>query len=244
MLLQVALLQQCMQFGYGADEIYDFFKKYAKNIKYFDVKNILKLVSGLIIKKEITITGLTNGNKLENYIKEKCAEKGVYNIKQIKFPLYITSVDLMNGDIYFFTNSKCPNKEKLKLVKDIEICKAVRASCSFPGIFEPVKWNGTELIDGGIRENIPWKVLKDCGCDEVISVVFKNKHKKDCDKNMISVIDSAKEYLSDELLQYEISGSDNIIEVETSGINLLDYSKVDYLYRLGYEMAMKKIKTF
>jgi len=233
-----------MQYGYHADEIYCFFKEYARNIKYYDIKNILKLISGLIIKREIIITGLTNGNKLEKYIREKCKEKGIININQIQFPLYITSVDLMNGNIYFFTNSNCPNRNKLKLVKDIDICKAVRASCSFPGIFEPVKWKGTELIDGGIRENIPWKVLKDCGADEVISVVFKNKQKTDCDKNMIAVIDSAKEYLSDELLEYEISGSDNIIEIETSGINLLDYTKVDYLYNLGYQMAIKKIKSF
>ena len=37
-------------------------------------------------------------------------------------------------------------RTKEQIEKDIEICKAVRASCSFPGIFEPVKWNGTAWI--------------------------------------------------------------------------------------------------
>ena len=121
--------------GYTTDNIYKFFKKYAKDVKYVDLKNIFKLISGLIIKNEITITGLTDGKKLEKYMMEECSKKGIRSIKDIKFPLFISSVDLMNGDTYIFTNSKCPLQDKLKLISDIDIAKAVRASCSFPRNF-------------------------------------------------------------------------------------------------------------
>lgn len=225
--------------GYTPDEIYEFFKKYAKDVKYVDAKNILKLVSGLIMKNKISIKGLTAGKKLEKYMRDECAEKGIKNIKDIKFPLFISSVDLRNGDTYIFTNSKCPKQDKLKLVTDIDVAKAVRASCSYPGIFEPVEWNGTELIDGGIKENVPWQVMKNCGADKVISVVFKTSSKKECCKNLINVIDCSFGYLKDELFDYEIKGSGELIEIETSGISLLDYTKVDYLYELGYKIAKK-----
>ena len=58
--------------GYNADEIYKFFKKYAKDIRYVDLKNIFKLIYGLILKNEIAITGLTVGKKLEEYVKKMC----------------------------------------------------------------------------------------------------------------------------------------------------------------------------
>ena len=142
---------------------------------------------------------------------------------------------------YIFTNSNCPSKDNLKLVNDIEISKAVRASCSYPGIFEPVKWNGTELIDGGVKENIPWRVLKNCGADKVICVIFKSTKKEPNYNSILNVIESSFGYLNQELFDYEIKGSGEIIEIETEGINLLDSSKVDYLYNLGYEKAMKEL---
>lgn len=46
----VATLYAC---GYQADEIYKLFKKYCKEIKYVDYKNIIKAIWGLLIKKKL-----------------------------------------------------------------------------------------------------------------------------------------------------------------------------------------------
>lgn len=228
--------------GYKADEIYDFFKKYAKDIRYVDLKNIFKLTFGLITKNEITITGLTAGKKLEEYVKKMCLKKGIASIRDVNFPLYISSVDLKNGNTYIFTNTKCLSKDDLILVNDIDIGLAVRASCSYPGVFEPVKWNNTELIDGGIRENVPWKVMKNCGADKVMTVVFKGKEKKNCCKNLISVLECSLGYLTNELYRYEINGCDNVLSIETSDVGLLDSNKVDELYEEGYKLGKEYVK--
>lgn len=42
----VASLYAC---GYSVSEIYDIFKKYAKKIKYFDGKNVVKFVKDLVL---------------------------------------------------------------------------------------------------------------------------------------------------------------------------------------------------
>ena len=223
--------------GYNADEIYKFFKKYAKDIRYVDLKNIFKLIYGLIFKNEIAITGLTAGKKLEEYVKKMCMKKGIANIRDINFPLYISSVDLKNGSTYIFTNTKCMSRNDLVLINDIDIAKAVRASCSYPGVFEPVKWDNTELIDGGIRENVPWKVMKNCGADKVMTVVFKGKGKKNCCKNLINVLDCSLGYLNNELFKYEINGCDEVLSIETGDIGLLDSDKVDELYEEGYRLG-------
>ena len=45
--------------------------------------------------------------------------------------------------------------------------RAVRASCSYPGVFSPCPYQNTELIDGGIRENVPWRETKEVGAEAV-----------------------------------------------------------------------------
>ena len=41
--------------GYNSDEIYEIFKKYINNINYFEIKNIINLILGILIKRKIII---------------------------------------------------------------------------------------------------------------------------------------------------------------------------------------------
>lgn len=51
-----------------------------------------------------------------------------------------------------------------------EIAKAIRASCSVPGVFTPCRRNGRLLVDGGAVNNLPVSVVRQMGADYVISV--------------------------------------------------------------------------
>ncbi len=223
--------------GFSPGEIYKFFKKYAKDIKYVDASNIIKLIFGILTGSGITINGLTKGKSLENNIRKECAKKDIQSIKDIKFPLYISSVNLGSGNTYIFNNQKSKIYKKFELIDNIDIATAVRASCSYPGVFTPVKWNGCTFVDGEIRENTPWEVLKIEGADKTICVTFKDTTKKSCCKNLINVIDCSIGYLNSELKDYELIGSGETIEIKTSDISLLEYSKVDELYQIGYKTA-------
>ena len=63
--------------GYTPEDIYLFFKKYAKSATKFNVGNIFKLIYGILFKSKIIITGLNNGNYLEKIIDIKLSEKNV-----------------------------------------------------------------------------------------------------------------------------------------------------------------------
>ena len=235
--------------GYKPKEIYELFKKYSKDIGYIDNKNILKLIFGLIFKRKIIINGLNSGNKIEKIINEACERKGVNNIKQIKMPIIIPSVDLNNGMLYVFTSKKhrYTYSDEIEYNYDINIGKAVRASCCYPGVFSPCIYKNKELIDGGIRENVPWKELKCIGADKVISSVFEKELNVKKDRNIIEVIISSIDILSHELSNYELIGADYLLEIKTKAISLLDFKKIDCLYELGYKTAkekMHKLKEF
>lgn len=229
--------------GYDYKNIYLLFKKYSKKIKYIDGKNILKLIYGILIKRKIIINGLNSGEIIEEIINEAASEKNVQKISDIKIPLIIPSVDVHNGKIYFFTsqNKRTRFSDKIIYNSNINIGKAVRASCSYPLVFSPCKFNDTELVDGGVRENIPWKGLKEIGADKVISVVFDKEADGKCCKNVIEVVSSSLDILNHELYNYEVSGADYLLKIKTKNISLLDMEKIDQLYKLGYETTKKNI---
>ena len=229
--------------GFCADEIYTLFKKYCKKIKYIDFWNIIKLIYGLIFKQKIIIDGLNSGKEIEKLINDIAKEKNIQDISQLHFPLVIPSVNMYNGKVTCFTSYK--NKKRYLsntiFINHINIGKAVRASCSYPVVFSPCEFNNTSLIDGGIRENTPWKELKEIGTDKVISVVFKEIFDKECCMNIIDVAARSIGLLSNELSNYEWNGTDYLLEIYTEKIGLLDMDKIEELYGIGYETAKKHI---
>ena len=227
--------------GYTPDEIYELFKKYCKKIKHVDFKNVLKLLMGMVLKRSIIIDGLNSGETIEKVINEAASKKGISNLNQIKNNLLIPSVELNTGMLYMFSsiNNREIYSDEIKYIYDINIGKAVRASCSYPGVFSPCVFDDDELIDGGIRENIPWKEAKANGADKVFCVKFENKKKAKCRKNIIDVLTGSIDILCHELSNYEIDGADYMLTLRTKNISLLDCSKIDELYELGYKEGKK-----
>ena len=232
--------------GYNSDEIYEIFKKYINKINYFEIKNVIKLIFGILIKRKIIITGLNSGKKIEKLINKECAKKEINNINQINKKLLIPCVNLKNGDVHIFSSIKNKNRKEYSdniiYENNINIGKAVRASCSYPGVFSPCIIEDNYMVDGGIRENVPWKELKECGAQKVISIVFQNEIKEKNKIDMFDVISGSMELLCRELSNYELNGADYLIKIKTKNIQLLDKTKLDYLYNLGYIETKGKIK--
>lgn len=232
--------------GYNSDEIYEIFKKYINKINYFEIKNIINLILGILIKRKIIITGLNSGKKIEKLINKECAKKEINNINQINKKLLIPCVNLKTGDVHIFSSIKNRNRKEYSdniiYENNINIGKAVRASCSYPGVFSPCIIEDNYMVDGGIRENVPWKELKECGAQKVISIVFQNEIKEKNKIDMFDVISGSMELLCRELSNYELNGADYLLKIKTKNIQLLDKTKLDYLYNLGYIETKGRIK--
>ena len=226
--------------GYKPDEIYDIFKKYCKDIKYVDIKNVFKLIFGIITTGSIIIDGLNSGKSINKLINKMCNKKEIYNISDIKMPLAIPSVNMNTGEVVCFTSSKMRAfSDNTVFINDAKIGNAVQASCSFPAVFSPCDYKNCKLVDGGIRENVPWREVKFLGADEVISVVFENEVDNSCFKNLIDVTSRSYELMCKELSKYELRGEEHIIKIKSEKVSLLDMIKLDEFYEKGYEEAKR-----
>lgn len=230
--------------GFSSDEIYMIFKKYCRKIKYVEPINILKLILGLVFDRKIIIDGLNSGIQIEKLIQKECEKKYIKKISDIKIPLIVPTVDMCKGELICFTSYQFRKNfsDNIKFENDISIGKAVRASCSYPVVFSPFDYKGSKLIDGGIRENIPWKVLKMLGAEKVLSISFETERDECENKNIIEVANRAIELLCRELTNYELDGSDYNIKIKTEKIGLLEIEKLDELYEIGYIETKKWLK--
>lgn len=230
--------------GYSSDEMWKLFKKYYKKIKYVEWKQVIKMILGLIFTRRLVIDGLNSGKVIEKIINEICKKSYVENINEIKMPLMISMVDLQKGTVYIASSQEKRKvlQDNTKYISDIPITTAVRASCSFPVVFSPCKFDGLQLIDGGTRENLPWKGLKEYGADEVYGIAFDTiLEKNQCCKNMIEVAARAMELQGRELANYEKEGIDHLITICLKKVALLDSNQIDVLYKMGYEETKKQL---
>lgn len=232
--------------GYNSDEMWSMFKKFAPKIKYYQWKKILKLIIGLIFKRCIIIDGLNDGKIIENIINDICLKHEIHNINQIKMPLLIPMVDLKDGTVYMASSkqSRTVFSDNVKYITNIPIGTVVKSSCSYPVVFSPCEFNNIQLVDGGIRENLPWRELKSIGADKVLGISFNTIFEEgDCCSNIIDIASRSLELQGRELAIYEKEGIDQLININLKKVSLLDASKIEELYKEGYEQAKLQLKN-
>lgn len=97
--------------------------------------------------------GFLQGVALQNYINTTLHNRP---IEKMVRPLGIVATDLRSGQPILFQRG--------------DTGTAVRASCSVPSIFEPVKIGGHEYVDGGLVSPVPASFARKMGADFVIAV--------------------------------------------------------------------------
>jgi NTE family protein len=109
-------------------------------------------------------------------------------------------------------------------------CKFILASASIPLIFEVIKMDGKEYVDGGVLEPIPIQKALDEGCDE-IDIIILSTEEQEINPPFKSMLDVALDTIT--LMNMEINKDDiQIGHLEGEKMNV----KLN-IYRTPYKLT-------
>lgn len=161
--------------------------------------------------------GLVDSGAFIDYLREKIA---VERFEQLSIPLQVVATDFWSREQVVFDSG--------------ELFPAIRASIAIPGLFEPVRYAGRVLVDGGLVNPVPYDLLFD-DCDLVIAVDVLGQRTPDGD--------SGPSYFETSFNTFQIMQSaimqekrrrrapDIYLQPAIENIRVLEFYKADTIYR-------------
>ncbi len=129
----------------------------------------------------ISRLGVVSSKPIEAFVHRHI---GHMTFKQLKTPFAALATNILSGQCEVLNDP------------DLDVALAIKASASFPGVFEPAEINGKFYCDGGATRNVPAKLLKDMGADVVIAVdVIPKVSLDDVPSHMMGIVDRSLDIL-------------------------------------------------
>ena len=154
--------------GYSGDSI----ASLTKNVKWE------KLLGGGVSLKSVGAEEKSEYNKylIELELKKGKITTGAYLINDQNLREFIAFISIPSYEIELFDNLPIPFRAvttdiingKEVILDRGSLAFAMRASMSIPGVFSPIRYKNTLLVDGGLLNNFPADVAKDLGADIII----------------------------------------------------------------------------
>lgn len=174
------------------------------------------------LRTVMTGMGAAKGEKLEEFVREKVPIK---NIEDLRIPFAAVATDLQRGT-------------RVVLDKG-PVDRAVRASCSIPGVFHPVEHEGAMLVDGGVVDNLPVTVARELGADMVIAVDISVDIENREISNLIEVIIQSVNIMAAENVRRRKLEADVVISPAVGNVGMMDFSQKKLCMQAGIEAAQR-----
>jgi len=207
-----ALIAALAAAGYTPSEI----EAHARKVKITDM---------LGFDFENVFDGIFSTRKLRRYLSRLLPA----TFEELKYPLYVTTVDIDTGEIVIFSEGK--------------LLDALLASCAVPIIFKPVIINKRRLVDGGLKALIPWQPLlaeniKNIVCVSCGFVARKRATYKGLANIAIRALDIFGHNMIEEA---KLNQSIIILEPDIEKYGIMSFKSIDAFIAAGELVAKQRI---
>ncbi|MFQ5431144.1 MAG: patatin-like phospholipase family protein [Nitrospinota bacterium] len=218
---------------------------FAQSTKNDERRGILRRLAQTMRKSIFFGISVTN----ISYMSEEALSKEIallipdIDFSDTKIPFSCGATDLNNNDVYYF--SEGPMR------------RAIVASCSIPGIFPPVVYDGRHLIDGSWAVQNPVARAREMGADFVIAVHIDTEGEEELEmKNGLDVVLFGNRATRRALAKIQLQEADWVIRPNICDIHWADFGKaaecldygckeaVDSIPGLKKKLRGKRIKRF
>jgi NTE family protein len=198
---------------------------YAYGYDAFQLQKLsFSIETGDIIDLTIPDNGFIKGEKLEEFINKTLKYTP---IEKLKVPFYAVATDILNGQEIVFGRGNTGT--------------AVRASCSIPGIFRPVKIGDRMYVDGGVVSPVAVDAAKRFGADIVIAVDISTGVEHTFPGNTMETILQSLNIMYSKLASVQISQADVVIRPKVGHIGSADFSKRHEAILEGEKAALEAL---
>ena len=143
----------------------------------------------------------------------------------LKIPLAVTATDFRTGEAVVFTEGP--------------LADPIRASCAYPGMFQPVEFGGRSYIDGMLAYVVPTTPVRQMGADVVLaSYLSSHWAAQRTPRHVFEVIGQCFSIAQSKLYELWKHDADLIVEPDVSGFAYDSFERAQELIERG-ESAMR-----
>lgn len=134
------------------------------------------------------------------------------------------------------------NTARQKVFHEGDVSKAVRASCSIPGIFIPIKEDGAVFVDGGVVNNIPSNVARAMGADVVFAIDLNGElPETEIEGKLIETLYAVFNIMVRNNSRLGYDDADYVIVPKLKKYTFNKIDKAEEIFALGYQAVNERL---
>jgi len=165
--------------------------------------------------------GLVGSERMNRFLERLLK---TYRFEEMRIPLGVLATDLCTGEPVTFAGTG-------------SVFDPVRASCSFPGLFQPVRHHGQLLVDGAMSMGVPAALARQLGATHVISVPLPATP-GDLPSNVFQVVNRCFQILQSRFEDSWRSETDLVIAPDVRGVDWHAFGRGPQLLQAGEAAAL------
>lgn len=208
---------------------------------FIDKKILLRPDLRILPFAKDKLDGFIDADIVEKMLEDEFLKYGVVSIQDIKTPLAITAVDLISGKLVVFTNVPryFIKDDDLIVISNISLAQAIRSSCSFPMVFNTKRLEGMQLVDGGVKMNLPVSLLRMMKCKIAVSISMDSSQPFEGTTRISEVAMRILDLTASDQQSRAKRNSNYNLNIDVSDIQIFDVGKGDQLVARGYTQALE-----
>lgn len=228
--------------GYDADGMQEFAEKYWRVLADFRPAPIIKQLASVKFNKKNPKDGLKDGELISDIIKETMDAKGITGFHDLPINLSICTNDTYTTDECIFTTyDEGLQDDHIHYITDAPLEVAVRASMTFPAVYTTCSYKQYNFIDGGSKDNLPTKIMRDMGVGKVLAITFDimDYTPETGLEGMLKVVWRALDLYSINATRESKKLADFCVEIKNSNAAIFSMENLDVTIQEGYDCVMK-----
>ena len=175
-----------------------------------------------IARWSVSRLGLASNHRLADLIERVFDSK---QFEDMKIPLAVVATDLASGEPVVFRQGP--------------LVEAIRASCAYPGLFEPIQIGTRCLADGGLVAPVPTQAARQLGASLVIGVSVGNQDEsRTTPKNIFQVVARAVAAAQRHQADTWERSADLVVRADVHGLSWDDFGRSNEAIAAGEAAAL------